>query len=160
MRKAVVAAAMVLGMFIGLPALASDVHPNKDAQAILKQQQEIRIEMEKRGGRFAHVAADKRERVLAQQSTVNTLLAGKQSIDDLKEADRITVFNALEDIESILNSAEDDRMICERYKPVGSNRPKTVCMTAGERRAAREQAERDVSNRTQSCFKGANGGCL
>ncbi len=145
---------VMLAFVVGPPTWGNNAHPNMDAQAILKQQQEIRAELDKPAGRFKHLSSDKRESVFASQGTVASLLDGKQSMNDLKEADRIVVFNALENIEGILNQAEDDRMICERTKPVGSNRPKTVCMTVAERRAVREQSQRDVSNRTQSCFKG------
>ncbi len=146
---------LVVLALLGSPlAMASDIHPNMDAQAILKQQQDIRAEVDKPGGRFKHLTDDKRENLFANQGTVNALLKDRQSMQELSEVDRIAAFNALENIEGILNQVEDDRMVCERIKPVGSNRPKTVCQTVAERRAEREQAQRDVSNRTQSCFQG------
>ena len=37
--------------------------------------------------------------------------------------------------------AEDSRMICERIKPVGSNRPQNKCLTVAERRRQRERAQ-------------------
>ena len=146
---------LVIMALLGSPlAMANDIHPNMDAQAILKQQQDIRAEVENRSGRFKHLTEEKRERLFANQGTVSSLLKGRQSMQDLSEVDRIAAFNALESIEGILNQAEDDRMVCERVKPIGSNRPKTVCLSVAERRAAREQAQTDVSNRTQSCIKG------
>ncbi|HEV7272079.1 hypothetical protein [Pseudoxanthomonas sp.] len=144
----------VIALLVPPLAWANDIHPNMDAQAILQQQQEIRAEIDRPGGRFKHLTPEKRETLLAEQGKISTLLEGKRSLQDLSESDRILAFNALESVEGILNQAEDDRMVCERVKPVGSNRPKTVCLTVAERRAAREQAQRDVSNRTQSCFKG------
>ncbi|MBL8255199.1 hypothetical protein J2X02_001183 [Pseudoxanthomonas japonensis] len=146
---------LVIVALLGSPmALANDIHPNMDAQAILKQQQDIRAEVDKSGGRFKHLTQEKRESLFASQGTVTSLLKGRRSMQELSEVDRIAAFNALENIEGILNQAEGDRMVCERMKPIGSNRPKTVCLTVAERRAAREQAQKDVSNRTQSCFKG------
>jgi hypothetical protein len=141
-------------------AFANDIHKNLDAQAILAQQQQIRADVEKRDGRFKDMDAKKREELFVRQGKVASLLAGKKATTELSEQDQIVVFNELEAIEGILNQAEDDRMICQRTKPVGSNRPKTVCMTAAERRAQREAAEKDMSTRNQACLKDANGNCL
>lgn len=154
----------VLAVLIGLIAsatasLANDVPKNLDAQAILAQQRQIRAEVEKHNGRFKGMEAHKREELFAKQSTVASLLEGKKSTTELPEHDQIAVFNALETIEGILNRAEDDRMVCERIKPVGSNRPKTVCMTVAERRAEREAAEKQINSRDQQCLKDASGNC-
>lgn len=152
-------------VLLGLAAVAStafanDVHKNLDAQAILAQQQEIRAEVEKRGGRFKDMDAKKREELFGRQEKVASLLTGKKATTELSEHDQIIVFNELEAIEAILNKAEDDRLVCERVKPVGSNRPKTVCLTVAARRAEREEAEKQVSTRDQQCIKDASGSCI
>jgi hypothetical protein len=145
---------------VATTALANDIPKNLDAQAILAQQQQIRAEVEKRGGRFKDMDAAKREELFARQGKVASLLADKKATTDLPEQDQIVVFNELEAIEGIVNKAEDERMVCERVKPVGSNRPKTVCMTVAERRAQREAAEKDMNTRNQACLKDASGNCI
>lgn len=153
--------AVLLGLaMVATTALANDIPKNLDAQAILAQQQQIRAEVEKRGGRFKDMDAAKREELFARQGKVASLLADKKATTDLPEQDQIVVFNELEAIEGIVNNAEDERMVCERVKPVGSNRPKTVCMTVAERRAQREAAEKDMNTRNQACLKDASGNCI
>jgi hypothetical protein len=160
MRKQFVFAVLLGLATAATAALANDVHKNLDAQAILAQQQQIRAEVEKRDGRFKDMDAVKREELFARQGKVASLLAGKKATTELPEADQIVVFNELEAIEGIVNKAEDERMVCERIKPVGSNRPKTVCMTAAERRAEREAASKQMNTRNQACLKDANGNCI
>lgn len=153
--------AVLLGLaMVATTALANDIPKNLDAQAILAQQQQIRAEVEKRGGRFKDMDAAKREELFARQGKVASLLADKKATTDLPEQDQIVVFNELEAIEGIVNNAEDERMVCERVKPVGSNRPKTVCMTVAERRAEREVADKQMNTRSQSCLKDASGNCI
>src|SRR5687768_8182313 len=111
--------AVLLGLaMVATTALANDIPKNLDAQAILAQQQQIRAEVDKRGGRFKDMDAAKREELFARQGKVASLLADKKATTDLPEQDQIVVFNELEAIEGIVNKAEDERMVCERVKPV------------------------------------------
>ena len=41
--------------------------------------------------------------------------------------------------------AKDPRIVCEKRAPVGSNIPKTVCMTRDERDLMEHQAERELA---------------
>ena len=70
------------------------------------------------------------------------MLEGVGSTTDLPEKDQITVFNSLEAIEAIVNQAEEERMVCTRVKPVGSNRPETVCKTVAQMREEKLEADR------------------
>lgn len=161
MRSKSVFFMLVVGLVAAVAAHASDVHPNMDAQAIIKQQQQIRTEATERVGRYKDLAEDKRVQLFNEQSRVFSLLENRVSIGELAENDQIVVFNALEHIAAIVNKAEEDRLICERVKPVGSNRPQTICMTVAERREAREKSQRGISNRDQQCERGSMGpmGC-
>lgn len=157
MRSFVLCAGVFL--MLGQAASASD-HPNLDARAIIAQQDSIRAEVRAGAGRYKGLEADKRDGLFARQDRVMRLLEGKTNTTELSEADQIAVFNDLEGISAIINNAEDDRMICERSKPVGSNRPKTVCLTVQQRREAREAAASQVNYRDQQCFKSSTGECL
>lgn len=151
--------AVALAMF-ATAAMANDIHPNADAKAILAQQTAIRAEVEQGKGRYKDLAADKRSTLLARQNEVFKLLDGKAAVTDLPERDQVAVFNALETIEAIINKAEDDRMVCERVRPTGSNRVQSLCLTVAERRARREAAEKDLATRNAACMKNASGACI
>lgn len=151
--------AFALGL-VGPVANASDDHPNLDASAIRAQQTQIQQEVRTRQGRYQNMTEEKRSELFAHQAKVDRLTSGITLTTELAETDQIALFNALEAIEGIVNRAEDDRMVCERHKPVGSNRPKTVCKTVAERRAEREAAQADVQRRNQTCFKDPSGNCI
>ena len=50
-------------------------------------------------------------------------------------------------------------MICERTRPVGSNRTQTVCSSVAQRRKDREDAEKQIGYRDQKCFQDASALC-
>ncbi|RPE76997.1 hypothetical protein EDC50_2250 [Vulcaniibacterium tengchongense] len=128
---------------LGLLALGQAAAANEggtDSEAILAQQRQIRAEAMAGKGRFKDLDPARRSELFAQQDEVTRLLTGTSRTSELSETDRIAVFNALEAVEAIVNQAEDERMVCERHKPVGSNRLQTVCKTVAQRRAEREAA--------------------
>ncbi len=138
----------------------SQERQNLDANAILIQQQSIRADAEAGKDRYKGMKDTTRQELYKHQDVVSRLLQGKAYTTDLPEHDQVTVFNALESIEAILNNAEDQRMVCERYKPTGSHRVKTLCMTVAQRRAAQEGAKSQIHYRDQQCLKNAQGQCI
>lgn len=126
-------------------ALLSDASANVDSRTQkldeIREQQTV-LQAEVRGGRgaFKDMAAPDRDSLLAKQDRVLTLLQGRQSIDQLSEAERLELFNTLEEIKGVVTNAEDSRMVCQRVKVVGSNLPQRVCMTVAQRREQQEQA--------------------
>ena len=150
--RLILAGLILVGAATPVPAQA-----NLDAKAIVAQQAEIRAEAAARSGRYKDMPAAKREELFALQDKVSKQLAGRTTITELAEADQIAVFNALEAISSIINQAEDERMVCERYKPIGSNRPQTLCKTVAQRRAEREAGEA-LGPRDQRCVDAWNSG--
>lgn len=145
-----------------IPAAASPSAQSLDADAIRSQQAEIRTQALAREGRYAGMAEARRQQLLNEQSTVLRLLDGKRAITDLPEKDRIAVFNSLEAISAIINNEDDERMVCRRHKPVGSNRPTTICKTVAQLAAERRSVESDEGRRTLECSEATMGpgGCL
>lgn len=127
---------------------------NNDAGAIRAQQLQLRAEAGDPKGRFKDLNDRRRVELARHQTLVLDLLEGAERTTDLSAEDQMAVFNSLEAIEAILNSAEDDRMICERSKPVGSNRPKVVCLTVAERRAQKEVTEKALRGDQQCVGNG------
>jgi hypothetical protein len=152
---------MLLLAVAGSDATADPVAQNMDAGAIRAQQAQIRTDVVARTGRYAKLSEAQRQDLLAKQDVVNRLLEGRSAITDLPESDRISVFNALEAISAIINNEEDDRMVCKRHKPVGSNRPQTVCKTVAQLRAEQRSVQADEGRRTLECSNAymGPGGC-
>lgn len=145
------------------PMAASVDKSNLDANAIRAQQQQIRADAMARKGPYAKLSPKQQRELQHQQDRVSELLGNDvQKTTELSEIDQVALFNSLESIEAIVNNAEDERLVCERHKPVGTNRPRTVCKTAAQRAAQRDASQERVIERTQTCFKDGgslNGGC-
>lgn len=122
-----------------------------DAAAIRAQQQQIRADAEARKGRYAKLPDAKRTDLYRRQDRVDTLIKDVTLTTELDETRRIELFNNLEAISAIVNQAEDERMICQRHRPIGSNRPTTICKSVAQRRADREFAERNTNLSTLEC---------
>ena len=126
-----------------------------DASAIVAQQNEIRQAAQQRSGRYKDMAGADRDRLLQVQDRVLGRLDGRTSTTELPRADQVALFNDLEEISALVNKAEDDRMICERSRPIGSNRPVSVCKTVAQRREERERTLEGRDRRDSRC----EGGC-
>lgn len=146
------ARAFLAGVLFCLIASASaNDHPNLSAEAVRQQQKDIRAAVEAGRGTFKDLPTAKRNELIGRQDRVSKLLEGIQRTTDLGELQQIDLFNELEAIQAIVNAAEDERMICRRERPTGTNRPQTVCKTVAQRRADREAIERDTGRRSNAC---------
>lgn len=115
-------------------------------ESIRSQQSEIRAAVQAANGRYKDMPTHTRGELLAKQRQLFHLMEGKQSTQDLNEDQKTEVFNALEWIEAAINSADDERMVCERRQVLGSNRKERVCRTAAQIRAERESARERLQN--------------
>lgn len=111
------------------------------------QQVQLRQEAVAGHGRFKDLGAAEREALVAQQDRFLALTKGRQSLDELSMDDRMSAINTLEAINATITRAEDERLVCERVKQVGSHRPTRVCRTVAELREARQVAERLMDER-------------
>ena len=140
---------------------AANDHPNLDAGAIRDQQRDIRIAVDAGRGAYKDMPDSKKRELFGRQDHVLQLIGDHARTTELNERQQIDLFNNLEAIQAIVNSAEDERMICQRERPVGSNRIRTICKTVAQRRADRDAVERDTGRRTIECSEAAMGpgGC-
>ena len=106
---------------------------------------------------FDALSRTEREQLAAAQNEIRQVLAGKQSMAELDDAGKITVFNAHERVVALVEKAENERMICEQKKRLGSNRHQLVCRTVGQIKEGREGAQRELL-RTRTCDP-SRGGC-
>lgn len=157
MFRAIQLAALVCGLGLA-PAYANpgqQVLVETDAAKIVSQQTEIQRDVLARRGGYRDMAESERARLLQLQQGVISSLDGRARTTDLPAAAQVSLFNDLEAISALINKAEDERMICERTRPIGSNRPVSVCKTVAERREERERTLNSRGARDSRCPNGA-----
>ncbi len=137
------AMALVAVTLFSCPAFAEDIITIDSTPAQIRTAQgELRAAIERKSGSYSHFTDDERKAIFARQDDVLSLIDGKQDIAELGPDGKIALGNALEAVDASVARAEDNRMICERIKPVGSNRPQNKCISVGARRRMREEAQR------------------
>lgn len=98
-------------------------------------------------GTFKDITPRVRNELVAKQTEFIDLTEGKQSLDELSRDDQMRAINTLEWIKAAVTKAENERVVCERVKMVGSNRPQRVCRTVGEMRLERDAAVKVMEER-------------
>ena len=145
----------LLALLLGLSAAASAARTEKapaelvraDPTGFAEQRAAVEGEM-KPGGRFAEISADDRRAVVAAFDRMSGVLAGKQSMDELRQDDRVALINDQELVNVLLTRAKtDSRMVCKRERRVGSHRLTSTCRTAAEWKRASEQSREDIEHR-------------
>ena len=137
------AMALIAITLFSCPAFAEDAVAIDSTPAQIRTAQgDLRQAIERKSGNYSHFTDDERKAIFAKQDEVLSLIDGKQDIAELGPDGKIALANALEAVKASLARAEDNRMICERIKPIGSNRPQNTCLSVGTRRRMREEAQR------------------
>lgn len=108
--------------------------------AILQQQREIREQSEVATGKYVRFEDTELTRMHRAQDRIFKLLEGVNDIERLAPDKRAELFNALEEVKSVIAQNEDDRQVCQREHKLGSTMKVTVCATVAERRSIREGA--------------------
>lgn len=141
---------VLLSLFLSFVSLAGAVHAAKTerlSELRLQPQQfsdyRARIEKELSGGEsLAEMAPEHRKEVRAILERMDSRLSGVESIEQLPMKSRTALFNDQERLRVLLGQAEEDsRLVCRRERTLGSNMPRSVCMTVAERRRATEDAQ-------------------
>jgi len=142
--------ALVLVLFGFLAPGKADAEIRTQATApiadIRAQQLELREELTAKNGPYKNMSPGKRNELMARQDQLLTLIDGKATLEELSEADKALAFDSLEWINATIADNDDHRIVCERTRPVGSNRVERVCSTVAERRASREAALRSMGD--------------
>ncbi len=114
---------------------------------IRAQQMQLRSEVMAGSGAFKEMSKSQRDELVTKQTELLDLIGNRQSLADLNETELTRAFNSLEWIKARITQAEDEQVICERKRPVGTNRVMRVCATVGERRKERESVENGLMSR-------------
>jgi hypothetical protein len=142
MRFVLSTALLAATLFVS-PAFADDtVEIGSTPAQIRDAQTQLRQAIEAKRGNYAHFSDEERREIFARQDDVLAAIEGRQNIQDMNSDERVRLANALSAVDAAVKKAEDNRMICERIKPIGSNRPQNKCMTVGQRRQLREDIQR------------------
>jgi hypothetical protein len=140
--RIVLSAAVLAAMLFASSALADDAGSiDSTPERIRSEQAALRALVESKSGQYSYFTDDERKEILSRQDRVLGLIDAKTAISDLTPDDRIALANALAAVDAAVTRAEDNRLICERIKPLGSNRPQNKCMTVGQRRKLRDDAQ-------------------
>jgi hypothetical protein len=111
---------------------------------IVTQQTQLRSQVTAGKGAFKDMSKAERQALAERQDRVLQMLGGSQTLDEMPPDQRTLVFNDLEWIKAAVTKAEDERLICEYTRTVGSNRMTSVCMTAKEQREYREGSQKSL----------------
>ena len=111
---------------------------------IVTQQTQLRAQVNAGKGAFRDLSKPERQALVERQDRVLQMLGGAQTLEEMPPDQRAVVFNELEWIKAAVTTAEDERMVCEYTRVVGSNRPTSVCMTAKAQREYREAAQNSL----------------
>ena len=135
-------AALCLAACLSFAAVADDaIVVTGTPQSLRAAQDALKRDLAAKKGEYAHLSDDEKRTILRKQEAIYALIDGRESFDGLHEDDKRRLANAVEEVRALVAKAEDDRMICERVKVLGSNRPQNKCISVGERRRLREQAQ-------------------
>lgn len=91
------------------------------------------------------------QQVLEALRHMGERMDGKQSLNDMSEADKLALFNDQELInQTLTRAAEDSRVICRRVIKTGSHRPTAKCKTVAEARRDREESQESLERMRQT----------
>lgn len=143
MRNRLLALPLFL-LVMAFPALSEDaIEIHSTPAQIRAAQDQLKRSIDRKEGAYADLSDENRKAILQKQAEIYRLIEGRTTIEELGPNVRIDLVNALESQKALLAKAEDDRMICERVKVIGSNRPQNKCISVGERRRMRERIQRE-----------------
>jgi hypothetical protein len=109
----------------------------------------IRTQMQP-GGVYEHTSASDQARVEARLGDMYKLLEAHSSQAEMKEADKVALLNAQEEINGVLQHNDNNRLVCEHVAPVGSHRPVTSCQTYGQMMARQRADQKNLEDRMRT----------
>jgi hypothetical protein len=140
-KTAAVCAAFAM---VSLVAVASVDPQQLTIRDIVTQQTQLRAQVTAGKGAFKDLSKSERLALVERQDRVLQMLGGAQTLEDMPPDQRTVVFNDLEWIKAAITKAEDERMVCEYTRVVGSNRMTSVCMTAKAQREYRDGSQQSL----------------
>jgi hypothetical protein len=158
LNATLVAMALVLAV---LPAVAKENYHEKTLNADTREKfqavaDSVRTEMQP-GGRYEYVKPQERATIERSLAEMDALFTATGGVENMKQDDKIKLFNEQEVVNSILTRRDRDRVICEDKPKLGSHVRTTNCHTYGQEEEARRGSQDTMGEWTRrGC---AVGGC-
>ena len=124
------------------------------AEDFRQQAQALRTEMAA-GGKYAKLSPSDQARVGKQLDRLQGIYDKRADGGSMSNLDQVALVNASEEINAVLSGDEDQKMVCEQVRKLGSNRTEKICLTVAQRNAAREAAKADMRERRPLGTKGS-----
>ena len=146
-----------------LPAAAKENYHEKALNADTQEKfqavaDNVRKEMEP-GGRYEYVKPEERATIERSLADMDALLAESGGVANMKQDQKIKLFNAQEVVNSILTRRDGDRVICKNETKVGSHIPTTNCHTYAQEEEARRGSRNQLDEwKRLGCVKAGCGG--
>lgn len=145
MRKISNVLLLIVALTAGPTAFAADTSTEFDATAVVAKQQRIRANAQSGEAGFSELPAGTKAELLKRQDELLKTLDGRD-YSQLNEQQRAQAQENIAWIDGVAQQAADERRVCERVKPVGTNRTERVCKTAKQVREDREKARDAMRN--------------
>lgn len=108
-------------------------------------------------GRYPRLSARERGTVEARLDEMGRLFEARGSVEQMSGDEKLKMLNAQEEVNGILAKRDNERLICTREAPIGSNLPVKTCRTAGEIEA-RRRMDNDSLRRRSVTTQNRSGG--
>jgi len=142
LNASLVAIAIVLA---AVPVAAKENYHEKDFNADTPEKfravaEGVRKEMEP-GGRYEYVKPKERASIEQSLAEMDALVTASGGVANMKQDDKVKLFNEQEVVNSILTRRDRDRVICEDKPKLGSHVRTTSCHTYGQEEEARRGSQ-------------------
>jgi hypothetical protein len=137
-------AALCLACVLSVSAVASDaIVITWTPETLRTTQDALKRDLLAKKSDYSHLSEDEKQTILRKQAPIYGFIEGRSSFEHLNEDEKRRLANAIEEVRALVAKADDSRMICERVRVIGSNRPQNKCLTVGDRRRMREKAQQE-----------------
>lgn len=143
---------LLLGLV--LAAAATTAHASSAGQDLNVQNQPLNAQAAKirtelaDGETYSEITPADRDTVLGLLQQMETQLEAAGGVEAMSEPQQVELFNAQEQINTILTGVRaDSRVICRRTQVTGSHRRQVNCNTVAELRRQREQSQQELEHR-------------
>ena len=150
LHAALVASALVV---VAFSATAKENYHEKTFNADTPEKfqavaEDVRKEMEP-GGRYEYVKPKERDTIERSLADMEALFTATGGVENMKQDDKVKLFNDQEVVNSILTRRDKDRVICEDKPKLGSHVRSTGCHTYGQEEDARRGSKEQMDEWTR-----------
>ena len=161
MTRAIVAIALCV--FVSGPAFAKEHYREGSIKADTKEAFEtlaasVRGDM-RPGGKYEYIKPSEAKTVEKSLEDMDKLFQQAGSVANMKEEQKIALFNSQETVNSILTLRDRDRVICKKEAPIGSHIAVTTCHTYAQEVEAREGTKKQMDDWSRPLCVGDNPVC-